>query len=386
MDFSASCHADTQTADINCLYTPIDSGGGGDGGSGGGDGGGDGGGSGGDGGGSGGDGGGSGGDGGGSGGGDGGSGGGDGGSGGGDGGSGGGEDGSGGGEDGAGDDFCDKFPDVCLGDNTDCPPDMPWLCDVPQPSTDESLDYLVSILNSEFNELQIISHDNKNNTDDVALNTSKSLDKLEAIKENTKTQTDNIALQTGKLDSIASALGDIDASVGTAFDDSNIVNALGGISGLLEGIDNELVKGFCEKNGDHPDCIQKTASAGSCEVFKCEGETVMCELLRFEHEKACAEVGYDSVTGGIEDIIAQGDMSQLYDGEVFDFANPDSRYMNAVKLDGRCPPPISITVLNEKLSFSYEPLCDVAEMLRPLIVAFGWFFAVIIAGRGIIQS
>ncbi|MCC4798668.1 hypothetical protein, partial [Enterovibrio norvegicus] len=36
MDFSASCHADTQTADINCLYTPIDlgGGGGGDGGSG----------------------------------------------------------------------------------------------------------------------------------------------------------------------------------------------------------------------------------------------------------------------------------------------------------------------------------------------------------------
>ncbi|WP_308411453.1 virulence factor TspB C-terminal domain-related protein, partial [Burkholderia pseudomallei] len=36
--------------------------------------------------------------------------------------------------------------------------------------------------------------------------------------------------------------------------------------------------------------------------------------------------------------------------------------------NGVCPPPRQVTVLGAELSFSYEPICDFAIKLRPLIL------------------
>ncbi|PSU45375.1 hypothetical protein C9J12_22680 [Photobacterium frigidiphilum] len=164
---------------------------------------------------------------------------------------------------------------------------------------------------------------------------------------------------------------------GTLKDLENISDGIGDLV-------TEAGIGFCEKNPDHESCVEKTVTSACEQSFECDGDALICMLLELEHTDRCEEIKTDSLISGIDGIIGSGGVDQLI-GETVDFSSVDNKYLNGagVTLVAECPAPSKFNVLGESLSFSYQPLCDLASLLRPFVIAMSWVMAAVTVGRGI---
>ncbi|MGF1718028.1 hypothetical protein L4D08_24505 [Photobacterium chitinilyticum] len=284
-------------------------------------------------------------------------------------------------------DFCRDNPDICLypPDDPACY-DNPALCDVP-----ENEDLLATIRqvteavkDQHFNTNTVIKTNTlntANNTNDLLSATEANHDQLKKIASNTNSIANNTsdanALIKNNTAKIVGAIKDIEGN--------DYSGQLSVIKSELTQMGNELQKGFCDKNPNHESCVEKKADSSSCEKFVCTGEPVLCILLEVEHQKKCLLPDFGSLEESLGDLVSQGDPSNLLQGDVLDFSNPDTKYLNGegVNLNGFCPSSDVIDVLDGALEISYRPLCDLAIMLNPLIIAMGWVVAARNVGRGI---
>lgn len=59
---------------------------------------------------------------------------------------------------------------------------------------------------------------------------------------------------------------------------------------------------------------------------------------------------------------------------------------NVFPTDGVCPVPVQFQVFGSTFGFSMQPACDLAGMLRPMIIAFAWLVAAFFCARTIRES
>jgi len=284
-------------------------------------------------------------------------------------------------------DFCRDNPDICLypPDDPACY-DNPALCDVP-----ENGDLLATIRqvteavkDQHYNTNTVIKTNTlntANNTNDLLSATEANHDQLNKISSNINSIANNTsdanALIKNNTAKIVGAIKDIEGN--------DYSGQLSAIKSELTQVGNELQKGFCDKNPNHESCVEKKADTSSCEKFVCTGEPVLCMLLEVEHQKKCFLPNFDGIGEGIDKIISESNPSQLIQSDVMDFSNPDDKYLNGggVTLKGSCPSPVTVNVFGETVGFSYQPICDIARLLNPFVIAMAWIVAAISAGRGI---
>ncbi|MBY5948270.1 virulence factor TspB C-terminal domain-related protein, partial [Photobacterium rosenbergii] len=289
-------------------------------------------------------------------------------------------------------DFCRDNPDVCL-----YPPDdpacieNPALCDV-EP-TDDIIAAIqqatAAIKDQHFNTNVAIKKNTQvsNNIANDILSSSEHVNKQIKTLIDTNMVSNDLAIEGNDL--IENNTINVVKSINDGSGD--IVDAVDKGTSELKGIKKEIVdfaqemsKGFCERNKDHHSCQSKKSDITKCATFTCEGEPVFCNLLRIEHEKQCYKPNFKDIDSGIDSIIASGENAELLNPEILDFSKADTKYLDGgVKLAANCPSPIQVSVLGESLSFSYQPLCDFAKYLHPLIISLSWVIAAFTVGRGI---
>ena len=59
---------------------------------------------------------------------------------------------------------------------------------------------------------------------------------------------------------------------------------------------------------------------------------------------------------------------------------------NVFPTDGVCPVPVQFQAFGSTFGFSLQPACDLASMLRPMIIAFAWLVAAFFCARTIRES
>lgn len=59
---------------------------------------------------------------------------------------------------------------------------------------------------------------------------------------------------------------------------------------------------------------------------------------------------------------------------------------NVFPMDGVCPVPVQFQAFGSTFGFSLQPACDLASMLRPMIIAFAWLVAAFFCARTIRES
>jgi hypothetical protein len=147
------------------------------------------------------------------------------------------------------------------------------------------------------------------------------------------------------------------------------------------------VQRFCDENPESPICKRSTW-AGTCSAgFSCDGDAVQCAIAREQHRVQCeaeeAAAVTTGTTGQARDAIA-GTPDPT--GEAFrnpTATNLPSSFDTADALSGSsCPGPWPVSVLGTSISITVEPICDLAEYIRPLVIAFSLLLGVRIAFGG----
>lgn len=76
----------------------------------------------------------------------------------------------------------------------------------------------------------------------------------------------------------------------------------------------------------------------------------------------------------------------IYNGEQINVQDQATSYLSgngvAITSSG-CPNAESITILGSDVSFSYQPMCDLASLLKPLLLAFTWISAMVLYFRSL---
>ena len=68
-----------------------------------------------------------------------------------------------------------------------------------------------------------------------------------------------------------------------------------------------------------------------------------------------------------------------------DFSNLASEVLdeNLFSINASCPPPEQFAIFGSSFSLSWEPVCDLASYVRPLVIAMGYVAAIFIMIRRI---
>jgi len=116
----------------------------------------------------------------------------------------------------------------------------------------------------------------------------------------------------------------------------------------------------------------------------CSGDVIQCAILKQEKESRCAW-NYEDAKPGIESEIAKAEYQLTEDdhdvGGLFSSAIGASRW-----LPSSCPAPIRINLRSGNgvsTELSWQPTCDLATGLAPVIVGMASLFFAIYVGRGI---
>lgn len=126
-------------------------------------------------------------------------------------------------------------------------------------------------------------------------------------------------------------------------------------------------------------------------LFSCEGDVIQCEILRLQWKDSCISNELSDLEGALSDIVNVDSEAMLVDSEnVLDYSQMDTHYLeNGVSFGtglGTCPAPAVInldlkTIGNYTIDFSYEPACEWAEIMNPLVHIAGWIFGLFIIFR-----
>lgn len=137
-------------------------------------------------------------------------------------------------------------------------------------------------------------------------------------------------------------------------------------------------------NGDPNSSGQAIASSISngfdCSTpLFCDGDAIDCAVLEYEKRQYCNL--YGGITGG-EDSLLDVKPENEVQKEVIDLSIQANDLDPTGFLGSACPAPITVNVKGTTLNFEYQPLCDLADLLRPLIIALGYFLSAIILFKG----
>lgn len=164
-------------------------------------------------------------------------------------------------------------------------------------------------------------------------------------------------------------------------------DAEGNVTGSSGGTKEGERDSFCKENPSATICKQ-TSWAGSCPAFSCDGDAVMCAIAQEQHKRDCeldaAAQPTSGLVGEAKDALA-GTADPT--GEAFRDPSPlslPSGFGTTDLLPGAsCPGPWNVSVLSTTFAVSVDPVCDLADLIRPLIIAFSLVLGVRIAFSGI---
>lgn len=143
--------------------------------------------------------------------------------------------------------------------------------------------------------------------------------------------------------------------------------------------------GFGDCVGD--DCGEgeevSSVSGESCDVeLSCEGDAIQCAILRQEKENNCKwRLGAEEEAAITASVSGEGfelEEKNLDGAALFNEAISQGRWLAA-----SCPAPRSISVMGKTISFSWEPVCEFAIAMGPLIVALASLFFAVFVFRGV---
>ncbi|EMD2215186.1 virulence factor TspB C-terminal domain-related protein [Pseudomonas aeruginosa] len=127
----------------------------------------------------------------------------------------------------------------------------------------------------------------------------------------------------------------------------------------------------------------KVSGDESCDaVIACEGDAIQCAMLKQEKKQTCAW-DYEKAKGIIESEIAKPEYqlteTTINTGELFNAGISASRW-----LPSACPAPKVISLSSgPSQTFSWEPECQMASSLAPIIVGLASLFFAVYVGRSI---
>ncbi|MDS9631987.1 virulence factor TspB C-terminal domain-related protein [Pseudomonas aeruginosa] len=127
----------------------------------------------------------------------------------------------------------------------------------------------------------------------------------------------------------------------------------------------------------------KVSGDESCDaVIACDGDAIQCAMLKQEKKQTCAW-DYEKAKGTIESEIAKPEYqlteTTINTGELFNAGISASRW-----LPSACPAPKVISLSSgPSQTFSWEPECQMASSLAPIIVGLASLFFAVYVGRSI---
>jgi hypothetical protein len=148
---------------------------------------------------------------------------------------------------------------------------------------------------------------------------------------------------------------------------------------------NEVQK-FCNENPQSSIC-KISSWAGACGAFTCDGDAVQCAIAREVHQRNCElDAAAAPTTGTVGE--AKDALAGVPDPTGSAFRNPTPNALPGMfdttdLMAASCPAAHSITVLGAELSISVQPVCDLAALIRPLVIGFSLLLGVRIAFSGV---
>ncbi|MBP8170683.1 MAG: hypothetical protein KAX90_00165 [Pseudomonas sp.] len=129
-----------------------------------------------------------------------------------------------------------------------------------------------------------------------------------------------------------------------------------------------------------------SAVAGEdCAVaLSCQGDAIQCAILRAAKAARCAEqFEFGSEEKAAVEELLSGEEYQIPEksidvGELLEEGTSAARW-----LPSSCPQPRNIVILGRSYAFSWQPLCDFAAALGPIILALAALFFIVHVGRGV---
>jgi hypothetical protein len=151
--------------------------------------------------------------------------------------------------------------------------------------------------------------------------------------------------------------------------------------------EGEDIGSFCKENPQSPLC-KVSSWGGACGGFTCDGDAVQCAIAQEIHARNCALDEAAAPTTGLvgeaKDALA-GTPDPT--GEAFRNPTPSSipsMFTTTDLLSGAsCPGPWSVSVLSTTFDVSVQPICNLAGLLRTLIIGFALVLGVRIAFSGL---
>lgn len=248
--------------------------------------------------------------------------------------------------------------------------------DVIPPESDDdgsNTDLIKSItsMNSDMNEGMAVIKDGMAVLNSAATANNDLL--LSQIKQDADIYENNKKLMLDLNSDLTNAIADSGNYVGKAIDGLGD-DLLDGLTGLEDGLNGEVGKSGCSK-------------------FSCSGNAASCYMAELSWADKC-ETSEVFGTGGAADGFAD---------ELKDWSNSDSRSIDALQTDGGdisdalshftsdngfsfnsgCPAPyrLSIPELNWSHQIDYQPFCDLAGILKYLIVASASLFSIMMIAK-----
>lgn len=110
------------------------------------------------------------------------------------------------------------------------------------------------------------------------------------------------------------------------------------------------------------------SGSGDCSAeIECEGDAIQCGIAKIQWENGCYSQFPDGLGDKIE--ITENDPSNLDEGDTDIGAMLQGIYNQPANYES-CPSPDQISVAGATLDISYQPFCDFAVLIRPVVLFF----------------
>ena len=125
-----------------------------------------------------------------------------------------------------------------------------------------------------------------------------------------------------------------------------------------------------------------TGSATDCNSpLVCTGDAIACAALALQKQEHCESNATAQYLA--QDSLLDGNNTKNTIGDIdFNVDNIVGQYDQSGFVSGTCPAPMSIDYFAGAVTVSFEPMCDLAGLISPLLIGFALF----IAGRIVLRS
>lgn len=164
------------------------------------------------------------------------------------------------------------------------------------------------------------------------------------------------------------------------------------IRDLTRSIENGSSSGGGGGNGDGNGSGTGSAS-GDCDITPpCDGDAVQCAILTQNYIQSCGQMReylnsdeQTDVEGRFTQMESDGKADITSNSETVDVGAILSTGLSVTETTGVCPAPIQLSLnFGGNVEVSYQPLCDLAQFLRPLFILIMSLVSARIALRGIL--